>query len=261
MQPAVIDLNADVGEAEDGSDLALVPLVTTVHIACGFHAGGPELMRRALDAAAAAGVVVGAHPGYPDRAGFGRRETGRPPARIAEDVAYQLGALAALARAAGTSVGSVKAHGALYHRMATDPACAAAVAGAVAGAGVARLVVAATLSDTGPVARVLAETPAGAAVALDREGFCDRAYRPDGRLADRGTPGAVLRDPAAAARQALALARDHSVVTEDGSLLALAPSTLCVHGDTPDAVAVARAVRAALHGAGIEVAAPGPTGR
>ncbi len=132
-EPRTVDLNADVGEGSD--DRPLLDVVTTVHVACGFHAGDPAVMRRTVAAAAAAGVAVGAHPSYPDREGFGRRPMDRSPAEVADDVVYQLGALDGLARAAGATVRSVKPHGALYNRMAVDEPCARAVAAAVAGYG------------------------------------------------------------------------------------------------------------------------------
>lgn len=250
----VVDLNADVGEEPDGLDLAVVPWVTTVHVACGFHAGDPATMRRAVAAAVEAGVAVGAHPSYPDRDHFGRRELDRAPDRVAEDVAYQVGALCGVARAAGAAVTSVKPHGALYHRMAADEACAAAVARAVAAVdpGLA-LVVPATLDDRSAAGRALAV----AGPALRREAFCDRAYLADGSLAPRQEQGALLADAGPAAAQAVAIVCGGQVVATDGTAVALRADTLCVHGDTPGAALVAGAVRRALEQAGVRVAAPG----
>jgi UPF0271 protein len=212
---AAVDLSADAGEGA-GSDGPLLELVTTVHVACGAHAGDARTMRATCALAARHGVAVGAHPGYPDREGFGRRELGWDPARIAAAVAQQLDALE---QAAGAAVAFVKPHGALYHRVLADADAAAAVREACAGRAIVGLDVA--------------------------EGFCDRGLGPDGRLLDRGAPGALL-DPPAAAAQAVALARAGRV------------ATLCVHGDGPDPVTTARAVRAALAAAGIEVRAFAP---
>lgn len=248
----VMDLNADLGEGfgswPGAEDPALVGLVTTTHIACGFHAGDPTTMRRTVAAAVAAGTVVGAHPSYPDLVGFGRRALDVAPEQVAADVLYQVGALEAIARAAGTSVRSVKPHGALYHRLATDEACCAAVAGAVAALGgdVALVVPAGSPAET---------VAARAGVRVVAEAFCDRAYRADGGLVARTAPGALLTDPAVAAGQALRLATEGRVVTAEGTTLELAPATLCVHGDTPGALAIATAVRRALEEAGVTVVA------
>jgi UPF0271 protein len=247
-----IDLSADVGEWDEpgpAPDFALLAVVTTVHIACGFHAGGPEVMRRTAARAIAAGVAVGAHPSYPDRAGFGRRPLDRPAALVVDDVLYQIGALDALVRAEGGRVASVKPHGALYNRLAGDETCAALVARALLALDPGlRLVLPAGSPAVG------AARSAGARVVP--EAFCDRAYRPDGSLAARDTPGAVVSDPETAAGRAVRLALDGQVRSVDGSDLRLVPETLCVHGDTPGAFAVARAVRDALAGAGVHVAAP-----
>jgi UPF0271 protein len=220
-----VDLNADVGELEGPGhpgDGVLLGLVTTVHVACGFHAGGPDLMRRTVTAAVAAGVAVGAHPSYPDREGFGRRPMDRLPERVAEDVLYQVGALDGIARACGTTVRSVKPHGALYSRMAVDEGCARAVTVA--------------LRDYGG------------------EGFCDRAYLADGTLAPRSAPDSLVVDPDEAARRAVSLAVDHRVTALDGTVLSLDCDTLCVHGDTPGAAIIATAVRRALEEAEVAVA-------
>jgi UPF0271 protein len=253
-----VDLNADLGEGTEpppgavtggdpGADAGLLRLVTTAHVACGFHAGGPWVMRRTLAAAAASGVAVGAHPSYPDAGGFGREALDHPADRVADDLLYQVGALQALARAHGVAVRSVKAHGALYHRVAADPECARAVASAVRrlGHGI-RLVVPAGA----PTAALVEEE----GVPVVHEAFCDRAYRPDGTLAPRGHDGALVTDPAEAARRAVVLATAGEVRAVDGSVLRLRCDTLCVHGDTPGVVAIAAAVRRALEQAGIRLA-------
>jgi UPF0271 protein len=229
---ASIDLNADVGEGV-GDDGALLEVVTSANVACGFHAGDDETMRRTCAAAVAAGVAIGAHPGYRDRAGFGREERGTPPAVIRDEVAEQLAALAAHAAAAGGPVTHVKPHGALYHRCSGDPEAAAALVAAVRDAGVPAVV--------GAPGSALLRAAADAGLHAVPEGFADRAYRGDGTLVPRSEPGAVLGVEAAAA-QAVRLA-------------ATGLGTLCVHGDTEGAVELARAVRAALEDAGVAVRA------
>jgi UPF0271 protein len=252
-----VDVNADLGEGLGAAaeDSELVRLVTTTHIACGFHAGDPSTMRRTVAAAVAAGTVVGAHPSYPDRVGFGRRALDVAAEQVADDVAYQIGALDGIARTAGTRVRSVKAHGALYHRMAVDEECCAAVAGAVAGYG-------ADLCLVVPAGSAAETVATAAGVPVVTEAFCDRAYRGDGTLVPRGLPGALLIDPQAAAHQAVSLATKGRVATVDGTTLTLAAATLCVHGDTPGAPAIVTAVRRALEQAGVrvEAVAPGPPG-
>jgi UPF0271 protein len=247
-----MDLNADVGEwsgSEPCGEAALIQVVTTVHVACGFHAGDPDVMRRTVAAAAAAGVVVGAHPSYPDRDGFGRRPMDRPIGLVVDDVLYQLGALDAVARAEGVRLASVKPHGALYNRMAHDEPCSEAVARAVR-----------TFDD-----RLRMVLPAGSSavaaaartgVRVVPEAFCDRGYAPDGSLTGRGAPGSIVADPNEAARRAVLLATRGMVFAVDGTRLDLDPGTLCIHSDTPGARDVAVAVRAALEASGLAVVAP-----
>ncbi len=261
--PAV-DLNADLGEGrepppdrpssaappdgvEGGADEGLLSLVTTAHVACGFHAGGPSVMHRTVAAAAAAGVEVGAHPSYPDAEGFGRRAMDRPAERVVDDVLYQVGALMGVAIDAGVTVRSVKPHGALYHRLASDLECASAVASAVHRLGEDLCLV----LPSGSPAIAAAE---GAGLRVVREAFCDRGYRSDGTLANRGEPGALLTDPDEAAARALSLVTAGEVEAVDGSVIELSCDTLCVHGDTVGAVGIAGAVRRALERAGIRVA-------
>ncbi|HVX23014.1 MAG TPA: 5-oxoprolinase subunit PxpA [Acidimicrobiales bacterium] len=244
--PATVDLNADVGEGED--DRQLLGLVTTVHVACGFHAGDPGVMHRTVSAAVAAGAVVGAHPSYPDSDGFGRRPMDRTPAQVAADLLYQVGALDGVARACGTRVRSVKPHGALYHRMAADEDCAWAVAEAVAAYGEGLALVA-------PAGSVAADVARRHGVPVVAEGFCDRGYLPDGTLAPRASAGALVTDPDEAGRRAVSLAVSGRLVAVDGTELALRCDTLCVHGDTPGAAALAAAVRRALEEAGVALAA------
>jgi UPF0271 protein len=238
-----IDLNADVGESYGawslGEDEALIPLVSSVNVAAGLHAGDPVVLGRTVALAAAHGVAVGAHPGYPDLAGFGRREMALSPAEIEASVLYQVGAVAAFTRAAGIELRHVKAHGALYNRAARDEGAARAIARAVR-----RFDASLVLVGLAGSAMIAAGREAGLAVA--EEAFADRAYEADGTLRSRDLPGAVLDDPAAAAAQALAIV--NGIVRAD---------TICIHGDRPGAAARARAVRAALLAAGTEIRSPG----
>ena len=249
-----IDLNADVGEGLGpwpmGADVALIPLVSSVNIACGAHAGDPATIRRTMRLALAAGVSLGAHPGYPDLVGFGRRELAMSPEELAASVLYQVAAVAGIARAEGGALRHVKPHGALYHRLASDRQSAMAVVEALR-----RLD--ASLAIVGPPGSVLLEEAEAAGMNAVTEGFADRAYEPDGRLRSRSLPGALLDEPARAAAQAVSIARDGRVTTTDGSVVAIDVATLCVHSDTPGAGAIAASVRAALADAGITVRRPG----
>lgn len=247
-----IDLNADVGESlgawRMGRDEALVPLVSSVNVACGFHAGDPLVIRRTIELAAANGVAVGAHPGYPDLIGFGRRRLDMSPDELEAAIEYQVAALLGMARAAGAPLRHVKPHGALYNVAAGDRGVADAVARAV-------VRVSASLALVGMAGSCLVD--AGRAVGLETiaEGFADRAYEPDGRLRSRRLPGAVHDDTAVVVRQALAIARGEAITASDGSALRVVADTLCLHGDTPGAVEHARAIRAAFAEAGIVVSA------
>lgn len=254
-EPGVrIDLNADVGESlgawSIGEDEALIPLVSSVNIAAGMHAGDPVTLERTVALAVRHGAAIGAHPGYPDLGGFGRRELGLSPEEIEASVLYQVGAVAAFAVAAGVGLRHVKPHGALYNRAARDPAAAEAIARAVR-----RFSRSLVLVGLAGSALVAAGRAAGLPVA--EEAFADRAYEPDGSLRSRRLPGAVLDEPATAAAQVLAIVRQGGVRLPDGTTLAIRADTLCVHGDLPGAAARARAVRQALEGAGVEIAAPG----
>jgi UPF0271 protein len=246
-----IDLNADVGESFGawtlGEDDALIPWVTSVNVAAGAHAGGPGTIERTVALAKKHGAAVGAHPGYPDLAGFGRRAMALSPEEIEASVLYQVGAVAAFATAAGVELRHVKAHGALYNRAATDRAAADAIARAVRRFDGSLVLVGLAGSEL-----VAAGREAGLAVA--EEAFADRAYEPDGSLRSREHADAVLADPGAAAGQALAIVRGE-LRARDGSSLRLRADTICVHGDLPGAAARARAVREALHAAGVEVRA------
>ncbi|HXY43804.1 MAG TPA: 5-oxoprolinase subunit PxpA [Acidimicrobiales bacterium] len=246
MTNRVIDLNADLGETE--GDLALLSVVTSANVACGGHAGDAESMTAAVESALAHGVTIGAHPSYRDRSNFGRLELELPVEEIAADVADQVEELFGLARLRGATVSYVKLHGALYHRAARDGACAEAILQALEDAGLGPLPVLAQ-----PRAALL-EAARARGWSGAEEAFCDRSYRPDGSLVDRSEPGAVLVSPSAAARQAVELALEGRVRAIDGSWLQLRPASLCLHGDTPGALEVARAARRALERAGAVLA-------
>ena len=248
-----MDLNADVGESYGawslGEDDTLIPLVTSVNVACGAHAGDPDVIARTVALAARNGVAVGAHPGYPDRAGFGRRAMALSPIEIERSVVVQVGAVWAAARAGGAELRHVKTHGALYNRAARDEDAAAAIARAV--------------SSVDPELRLLAlagslQVEAAHAYGLQvvEEAFADRTYEADGSLRSRTLEGSVINEPAAVAAQALAIVRG-SVTAVDGSEVRLRADSICVHGDLPGAAARARAVREGLAAAGVELRAPG----
>jgi 5-oxoprolinase (ATP-hydrolysing) subunit A len=247
------DLNADVGEADDDDGVAvergLLDYVTSVHVACGGHAGDADSMRATVSAAVARGVRVGAHPSYPDRQGFGRRAMELAASDLEAALVEQLTALVVLTEACGTAVHTVKAHGALYGEVAkgetaydvflssVDRSCGPGTA-LVFGAG----------SPAVATARRQGRT-------VLEEGFCDRAYRVDGGLVDRSQPGAVYDDGATAAAQALDLVCRSTVQPRGGPTLTLPVDTLCLHGDSPGALAMAAAVRRALEGADVQVVA------
>jgi len=245
-----MDLNADLGEGfgrwELGDDDALLEIVTSANVACGFHAGDPLTMRSVCAEAARRGVSVGAQVSYRDLAGFGRRYIAYEPAELTADVLYQLAALDGIAQAHGTRVRYVKPHGALYHAAAGDPAQAGAVAAAVRAYDPELPVLSL------PGSQLLAAA-GRAGLRGVREAFLDRAYTPDGGLVPRGQRGAVIADPDEVAARAVRMAVDGTVVAVDGSTVSVAPESLCVHGDTPAAVEVARRVRATLTDAGVQL--------
>ena len=247
-----VDLNADLAEGfgiwELGDDDAMLDIVTSANLACGFHAGNPVGLARTCRSATARGVRIGAQVGYFDLAGFGRRQIDVEPAELTADVIYQIGALQALARAAGTTLGYVKPHGALYNTIVTDNDQARAVAEAVYAA------------DPGlPVLGLAGSVFFGEARRLGlrtvAEAFADRAYRPDGQLVPRSSAGAVLHDPAQIAERVLSMVKTRRVTAVDGSVVAIEVESVCVHGDSPGAVQIAGAVRDRLLSEGIELAA------
>ncbi|WP_244932458.1 5-oxoprolinase subunit PxpA [Nocardioides sp. W7] len=247
-----VDLNSDVGESfgrwELGDDEAVLAVVTSANVACGFHAGDPLTLRRTCEVAAGHGVRIGAQVGYRDLAGFGRRYMAYERAELTADVLYQLGALDGLARAAGSRVSYVKPHGALYNTAVHDADQAAAVVDAVTAYD-------ASLPLLGLPGSVLLATGERAGLRTVREAFVDRGYTPAGTLVPRSQEGALLTDPGEVAERVLRLVTEGTVVAVDGSVVEVEADSVCVHGDSPGAVAMAQAVRDRLTGAGVRVAA------
>jgi UPF0271 protein len=248
----VIDLNADLGESFGawrlGDDEALLSLVTSANIACGFHAGDPLTIRRACAGAVAGGVTIGAQVSYRDLAGFGRREMVVPADELTAEILYQIAALDGIARAEGGKVSYVKPHGALYNRAVSDPDQASAIAAAVTAYDPALPLL--TLAGC-----AAAQAAQAAGLTVVAEAFADRAYRADGTLVPRGQPGAVLTDPALVAARAVAMATRQVVESAVGTQVRVRPRSICLHGDTEGAVTLAGAVRDALRAAGVRVAA------
>jgi UPF0271 protein len=251
MRPVRIDLNADLGESFGawpmGQDAALMAVITSANVACGAHAGDPGTMRRTVRLARAHGVAVGAHPGFPDLLGFGRREMQLTPQEVEDSVLFQVSALAGIARSEGVRLQHVKPHGALYNMACRDEALADAIARAVRS------------FDPGLVLFGLPESAllqAGldAGLPVAAEAFADRAYHADGSLVSRHTPGSVIHNVDAVVGRAVIMALERSVETVDGTRLEIEADTLCVHGDTPGAAALAAAIRRGLEDAGVAVA-------
>lgn len=245
-----IDLNADAGESFGnwrlGRDEELFPQISSVNVACGFHAGDPLTIGRTLELAQKTGIAVGAHPGFADLVGFGRRELAASPEEVYADVLYQVGALSAFLRVRGLPLHHIKAHGALYNRATRNPETAWAIAQAA--------------KDFDPQVPlvVLPNTPLEQearrlGLRTIAEAFPERGYSSDGRLAPRGTPGAWIYDPAEAARRAVRMVVEGRVETVDGKWLEVRAQTLCIHGDNPNAVEIARAVRGALLAEGVSI--------
>ncbi|WP_342149851.1 5-oxoprolinase subunit PxpA [Methylorubrum sp. SB2] len=244
---ARIDLNADLGEGfgpwRMGDDAALLDIVTSANVACGFHAGDPDIMVETAAVAKARGVAIGAHPGFHDLRGFGRLRIQESPQRIERDIAYQIGALQACAALAGARVTHVKAHGALANLSNEDDAVADALARAVAGV------------DRDLVLMVMPGLPAEragerAGLRLMREVYADRGYSGDGTLMPRSMPGAVIHDAGGAADRVVRMVSEGAVFTADNRRIPVAIDTVCVHGDNPAALTMARAVRTELEAAG-----------
>ncbi len=243
-----VDLNSDIGESfglyKIGDDEKLMPFITSANLACGFHGGDPDVMSRTVQLCRAHGVGVGAHPGYQDLAGFGRRVVSMSAAQVENMTLYQLGALSAFTRAHGAPLRHVKPHGALYNHAARDLPTARAIAQAVARFD-------ANLILVGLANSPLIDAARAVGIPFAREGFIDRAYQSDGTLVPRGETGAVDAAPERAIEVALRFVRAGAVRTIEGKEIALQVDTLCIHGDTPGAVELARAVSQALRAQGV----------
>lgn len=250
MANVSIDLNADVGEGFDAADAAIIPLITSANIACGGHAGDQRSMRATVALALHRDVGIGAHPGYPDREGFGRRPIDISTDDLRASVRAQLENLATVVAEAGGRIAHVKPHGLLYNEAAAQPALAELLADEVCAWDPDVVLVGLAGSQL-----LAAGRAAGLVVAA--EGFADRAYEPDGSLRPRTRPGALHEDPATVAAQAVSIARDGRAPLSGGGWVSVSAETLCLHGDEPGAVENARAVRAALADAGVALVAPG----
>lgn len=246
-----IDLNSDLGESYGawrmGDDAAMLEVVSSANVACGFHAGDPAGILRTVKTAAQRGVAIGAHVSYPDLAGFGRRDMDIAPADLTADVVYQIGALTGLAAAVGSKVRYVKPHGALYNRMAVDAVQGAAVIAALKA-------VDPSLVLMGLAGAPILDQARAAGLMVVAEAYADRAYTPAGHLVPRREAGAVLHDASLIAARMVRLATEGVVEAIDGSVIRIDAQSICVHGDSPGAVAIAREVRGRLEAAGIVVA-------
>jgi 5-oxoprolinase (ATP-hydrolysing) subunit A len=249
-----IDLNSDLGESFGrwslGHDADVMRSITSANIACGYHAGDPGVMRETVRMAKAADVAVGAHPGFPDLVGFGRRNMSATPREVEDFVLYQIGALAAIAAAEGVRLQHVKAHGALYNMAVRDRGLSDEIARAVAGFDLELIVFALPGTE-------LARAAQAAGLRVAAEGFADRAYQPDGSLTPRDRPGAVIEDVGEVVAQAVRMARDGVVTSIDGREMALRVQTICTHGDTAGSHTLTRALREGLERAGLTVRAAG----
>lgn len=246
-----IDLNADLGESFGrwtlGNDAEMMQSISSANVACGFHAGDPGVMRETVRLAKAHGVAVGAHPGFPDLVGFGRRNMAATPREVEDFVIYQVGALAGIAAAEGVRLQHVKAHGALYNMAVRDRALADAIARAVAAIDKSLILLGLPKSEL-----LRAAQAAGLPVAA--EGFADRSYEPDGSLTPRDREGAVIHDPSAVVRRAVRMARDEVVTATNGEDIQMYVRTICTHGDTPGSHELTRLLRAGLERDGVKVA-------
>ena len=249
-----IDLNCDLGESFGrwtlGHDAALMESISSCNIACGYHAGDPEVMRRTVRLARDNGVAIGAHPGLPDLVGFGRRPMSVTPAEVEDFVLYQIGALEALARAEGVRLQHVKAHGALYNMAIRDRALADAIARAVAAFDRSLLLF-------GLPGTELLRAGEAAGLPVAAEGFADRSYESDGSLTARSQPGAVIHDPGEVVARAVRMAREGVVLDRDGEEIPMRVATICTHGDTPGSHELTRRLREGLEAAGMKVRAVG----
>ena len=250
MRPA-IDLNADLGEgfghSRSSEDEALLDLVSSANIACGFHAGDATTMRDTVRAAASRGVAIGAHPSYPDIPGFGRRELGLSPREIRFHVSYQLRAFRDICSAENAKLSYVKAHGALYNRAAKDSSAAVAIVQAICD-------VDPSLMLLGLAGSEMARAAQRGRLGFAAEAFADRAYKADGSLVPRKEPGAVIHDVQTAVKRAITVVKSSTVTADDGTTLGVVAQSLCVHGDNPDALPMLRELRATLESSGVRIA-------
>lgn len=240
-----MDLNADVGEGMD--DATVLPYVTSANVACGMHAGDPSVMDETVELALSRGIRVGAHPGYPDRANFGRVTVEMAADEIENLVVYQVAALEGFVRSRGARLTHVKPHGALYHDAGEFPDVARAIAEGVRRVGTSLVLV-------GAAGSMLVGAGRDAGLTVAEEAFADRRYRADGTLVPRGEPGALVTDPDEAAEQAVRLAQERIVVANDGSRIEVRADTICLHGDTPGAADIARRIHERFRIAGIRIA-------
>ena len=245
-----VDLNSDIGESfgayKMGDDSAVMDAITSANVACAFHAGDPLVMKKTVEICAGKGVAVGAHPGYPDLVGFGRREMKCTPEEEYADCLYQIGALSAFCCVNGLSLQHVKPHGAMYNQAAKDPKLAIAIAQAVKDSGKDVILMGLANSEFEKAAKELG-------IPFAAEAFADRGYMPDGSLVPRSQPGAIIHDVDAAAKRVVRMVTEGTVEAVDGTVINFRPHSICMHGDTPEAVDMAKAVRAALEGSGVKV--------
>lgn len=246
----IIDLNSDIGESfgayQMGDDKAVMKSITSANVACGFHAGDPLVLKKTVDRCSELGVAVGAHPGYPDLAGFGRRNMACTPDEVYADCLYQIGAIAAFCNARGLELQHVKPHGAMYNQAAKSPELADAIACAVKDAG-------GNLILMGLANSEFERAAADKGILFAAEAFADRAYMPDGSLVPRSREGSVIHDAAAAARRVVRMATEGTVEAIDGTIINFRPASVCMHGDTREAVEMAATVMKALESAGVSV--------
>jgi UPF0271 protein len=249
-----IDLNCDMGESFGaytiGHDAEVMPFITSANVACGFHGGDPMVIRDTIRLAKKHGVAVGAHPGFPDLVGFGRRELNMTPREVEDSLVYQVGAVAGLAAAEGVRLQHVKAHGALYNMAVKNAALAEAIARAIAA-------VDRSLIMLGLPSSELIRAGEKLGLQVVAEAFADRAYEPDGQLVSRRKPGAVIHDPDAVVARVVRMAREGVAAAVDGSAVRLNAGTICTHGDTPGAHELVKRIRAGLEKAGVAVRALG----
>ena len=245
-----IDLNSDIGESfgayRMGDDAAVMDAVTSANVACGFHAGDPLVMNKTIKNCAAKGVAVGAHPGYPDLVGFGRRNMKCTPEEEYADCLYQIGALSAFCRANGLTLQHVKPHGAMYNQAAKDPELAKAIARAVKDSGENVILMGLANSEFEKAAKEIG-------IPFAAEAFADRGYMPDGSLVPRSQPGAIIHDVDEAAKRVVRMVTEGKVEAVDGTVVNFRPQSICMHGDTPEAVEMAKTVRRELEAAGVKV--------